>query len=70
MSDLAPCPLCGGKAEILGEATPPTNATWEARCTGCATSILNMPSPEVAAHTWNTRASAFRFMTGHEAPDD
>ena len=50
MSELLPCPFCGGKAEVMTSAGISTVC-----CSGCQTMIGMYPSVQKTTEAWNTR---------------
>ena len=60
MSELKPCPFCGGEAfvtEYLYSCDPTSRATTHAvECNGCHTTTFEFDSKEEAIEAWNRRA--------------
>lgn len=55
MTDLKPCPFCGGEAEVTCAGRGRYQA--QARCTQCHCELGEwFISKQAAAHAWNTRA--------------
>jgi Lar family restriction alleviation protein len=69
MSELKPCPFCGGKARLgtwVSGHTPPEK-TWLVQCSdlGCYARVgTTEEDKEDAITNWNTRASSSRAETG------
>jgi hypothetical protein len=61
MSDLLPCPFCGGGAELC-EAIHPD--TWLVRCTVCQCKTVNYYTKAQASDIWNARTAS--TVTSHE----
>lgn len=54
MSELKPCPFCGGEAEIRHQ-TDPDAVVYFARCNLCGTKSIPFLSVDSAIKRWNTR---------------
>ena len=55
MSELKPCPFCGGEAEFLVYEYSVNSGTVE--CKSCATTSNLITDRESAIKAWNTRAN-------------
>ena len=56
MSDLKPCPFCGGRPIIL--STDKTNVLWEVKCLDCHARGRMTPGGKARAiELWNARPS-------------
>lgn len=56
MSELKPCPFCGGKAEIWrANESYPKRKAWIACMGGCGVMTNEFDNNEQAAEIWNTR---------------
>ena len=53
MSELKPCPFCGGKAELL--IVPGQQSKWIVRCTKCYCNCGVDISDHDAVERWNER---------------
>ena len=58
MSDLLPCPFCGGQAEIIRFGTPRWSAIVE--CMECGGRLESGDEGEESGRHWNTRASQWK----------
>ena len=58
MSELLPCPFCGGEAEIkhVTQLWEPRNSYW-AQCYNCLMSGKHFTTEAEAIETWNTRSA-------------
>lgn len=67
MTELKPCPFCGGKAELItqsdNEARYSTNFIWCSWC-GCRTSDTQNPEDVIA--TWNARCNTISTWLRHD----
>ena len=57
MTELKPCPFCGGKAEysVYGAGSP-TNECWYVHCSGCCIGTHgDDKTKEDVTNTWNAR---------------
>ena len=60
MTELKPCPFCGGKAKVI--ELDPFNRyrgrfhTWGVRCVKCGVEMVSGVSKEDVIKTWNWRA--------------
>jgi hypothetical protein len=64
MSELKPCPFCGGEAKMKDDVSGKEDrVSWKAACTkhtaSCPGAFTNLwyCTPEDAAAKWNTRAT-------------
>lgn len=65
MSDLKPCPFCGGKAHTCGDEDQ-ERVCW-VMCPDCLASAGgNYPTMEEAITAWNTRADKPKPITADE----
>ena len=54
MSELKPCPFCGGEAMVFGYH----DVFWEAECLRCHGAAGNYETKAEAIDAWNTRADS------------
>lgn len=56
MSELKPCPFCGGEAEAYN-CGPwlRDHFMWYVKCSGCSSMTPNKPTEAEAVEAWNTR---------------
>lgn len=50
MTELKPCPFCGGEAELYND-----EGLWKVQCEDCEASTGQYYMPENAIAAWNTR---------------
>lgn len=67
MTDLLPCPFCGGKPYVTQkDPYPYSYVQWGVGCMPCSVSMSDgkMISEEIAVKAWNTRAYGHANDTG------
>lgn len=65
MTDLKPCPFCGGEAELAG-VNAPEFWVW---CPSCKASTAAHTGKQSAIEAWNTRAERTCVLEGEEYDD-
>lgn len=55
-SELKPCPMCAGSADVLEDIDWPPDVAWSIFCTECDVSTGGYESEDAAIAAWNLRA--------------
>lgn len=56
MTEIKPCPFCGGKAEVFQRVKHNGFNTYEIHCLNCGIGTEESPLEEVTHRYWNRRA--------------
>jgi len=64
MSELKPCPFCGGKADVIGIMMD------KCICSECEAQAKGSCNNEIAILRWNTRAQALKWRSAEEKPEN
>lgn len=58
MTELKPCPFCGGKeVGLVDHISPQGNKNYTVICVSCGASVNNYDKPQQAIRKWNMRAN-------------